>query len=1432
MSLANSANVTGATGPAGAEDSALMRRFLALPGDKRRVFQTRAREQGIDLAGLPIPGGLRHGTDAPLSYAQQRLWVVEQLSPGTGAYNIPAAVRLHGALDVAALSQAFSAIVARHEALRTSFHEGPNGALQRVRAEVPFALDYEDWQGDAGSVADRQARVQACAQQEAVRPFALDAAPLMRARLIRLAPDEHVLLLTLHHIVADAWSMTRLVEECTRGYARLAAAGTHVAPLPDLAIQYADYAIWQRGWLEAGELERQLAYWREHIGEAHPVLPLPADRARPAVPSGRGATYVMQADAALTARLRALARTHDTTLYTVLLAAYGVWLGRISGVRDVCVGVPVAGRAKLETEPLIGFFVNTQVMRVGLDPTATFADLVATTRMRAIEAQAHADVPFDKLVEALQPARDAAVNALFQAKFNHEIARDAVPEMAGLRIEPLPVAGQSSHFDLSLDTLERGDTLQIALTYATDLFDATTVEPLARAFHRLLGQLTDSPRARLSDVALTTDAPCVVDGERRAWETGDWMDVWTSRVAQDGEALAVEGEGGAWSRRTLDGHANRVAQALASCGVGAEDRVALLMPRSAAWVAAMLGVWKLGAAYVPLDPAQPAARLAQLIDASGAKALIVAPGLASVPDVDGCRTLHSDTLLAGDAAGHEARFVSRSVHPSQAAYVIYTSGSTGQPKGVVVGRGALHNYVQGVSSRLSELPEAAGMAMVSTVAADLGHTVLFGALAMGRPLHLMPHDDAFDAGRFAQWMGARRIGVMKIVPSHLKGLLLAAGSEVLPHDWLVVGGEAADAELLALLHSHRPGLRVLNHYGPTETTVGVLTHAATSHDALLPVGAPLPNVSAYVLDDDLNAVPPGVSGELYIGGVALARGYLGEPGKTAERFVPDPWRPGARMYRTGDRVKRRFDGQIVYLGRADDQVKIRGYRVEPGEVAHALRALDGVRDAVVLVERQGADGLNGQEGREGREGQERGQPQLLGCFTGTLTHAQARTALQAVLPDAWVPARLVRVEELPLTANGKVDRRALLAAVADVTDVAAAASPSQTRAEAAPLNALEARIADVWQAVLKVGQVGRDANFFEIGGDSILALQVIARLKRGTPPLKLSLRELMQHGTVARLAAALSPSDAAPAAGGDLLVRLNHGTSSAPALFCVHPAVGTVFDYRPLAQALSGTRPVIGIQSRMLLDPKWTDTSLDEMAARYVDAMRTAQPQGPYHLLGWSLGGPIALAMAERLRASAETVAFLGLADTFVPQHEAQTASVATSRDWTGDLLDYLVTILPQVDAAGLRASLASHAGKPLDEGVLAAAVDAALTMHNGDAASSAAGDYASLGRDELAHMFRVTAHLRSLADAHRLRPAVVPVHAWWVERRAAQDRARFTRAIGAAPVYEGTVASSHMQLPRTQAWIDDVVRALSEVSPSGVAGKSDEAGAGWRLAS
>jgi amino acid adenylation domain-containing protein len=1404
MSVANSSH---------AADVALMRRFLALSDEKRAVFQSRAREQGIDLGSLPIPAGLRDGAEAPLSYAQQRLWVVEQLTPGTGAYNIPAAVRLRGKLDVEALTQAFAAVIARHEALRTSFHEGPDGARQRIHDDVPFHLACEDWQGDAASP---ERRLLDCARAEAIKPFSLDAAPLLRVRLIRLGADEHVLLLTLHHIVADGWSMSRLVEECAHHYARFAGDPGLGAPLPALPVQYADYAIWQRGWLEAGEMARQLAYWRAHLGAEHPVLPLPADRPRPAVPSGRGATCVMQADAALTKRLRDLAHVHDTTLYPVLLAAYGVWLGRISGVRSVNVGVPVAGRGKLETEPLIGFFVNTQVMRVSVDPRSTFGDLVGATKAHAIDAQANADVPFDKLVEALQPVRDAAVNALFQAKFNHEIARDAVPEMAGLRIEPMPVAGQSSHFDLSLDTVERGDTLQIALTYATDLFDAATIEPLARTFRRLLERLSQAPDIPLATVALEPDVACVTDGERRTWETGhggDWLDVWASRVAQDGEALAVEGEDGAWSRRALEAHANRVATALDACGVGVEDRVALILPRSAGWVAAMLGVWKLGAAYVPLDPAQPAARLAQLVAASGARAIVVADPQALPAGIDARRTVALSEVLTRD----DARTVRRNVHPSQAAYVIYTSGSTGQPKGVVVGRGALHNYVQGVLSRLSPLPDGAGMAMVSTVAADLGHTVLFGALAMGRALHLMPHDVAFDAGRFAQWMRGRTIGAMKIVPSHLKGLLLAAGPDVLPQDWLVVGGEAADAELLSLLREHRPAMRVLNHYGPTETTVGVLTHRAPAPGdddgsgragvpSLLPVGAPLPNVSAYVLDDDLNPVPPHVSGELYIGGAALARGYLGEPGRTAERFVPDPWRPGARMYRTGDRVKRRADGEIVYLGRVDDQVKIRGYRIEPGEVAHALRAVAGVADAVVLVERDA-----------------HGHAQLLGCYTVDAADTdvcdasdvrEVRRLLQSRLPGAWVPARLVRLAALPLTANGKVDRRALLDAVATASSpVPAVAQQDEPRA------GVEAQIADVWRAVLKTADVSRNANFFEIGGDSILALQVIARLKRGTPSLKVGLRELMQHGTVARLAEALVPTgQASPAGGAGLLVRLNAGAGAdVPPLFCVHPAVGTVFDYRPLAQSLANERAVIGIQSRMLLEPNRRDTSLDEMADRYVDAVRAVQPHGPYHLLGWSLGGPIALAMAARLRAAGEPVAFLGLADTFVPT-DGEVVATSAARDWTGDLLDYLVTILPQVDAHKLQASLAPHAGAPLDEGVLAAAVDAALTMHtahdeasHGSAAvSTAEADYASLGRDELAQMFRVTAHLRSLADAHRLRTTDAPVYVWWAERRASADRARLARTLGSAPVHEATVASSHMQLPRSAAWIADVSRALA----------------------
>ncbi|VVE03189.1 amino acid adenylation domain-containing protein [Pandoraea terrigena] len=1379
------------------DDLALMRRFLALPSDKRTVFQSRARAQGIDLGGLPIPGRLRDGTDVPLSYAQQRLWVVEQLSPGTGAYNIPAAVRLHGTLAVDALTQAFATVIARHEALRTSFHEGPNGAYQRVHTEVPFAVALEDWRRDAGDASAQEARVQACAQEEAVRPFALDAAPLIRVRLIRLTDEAHVLLITLHHIVADAWSMARLVDECTRAYTHFAAGGAHVDPLPELPIQYADYAIWQRAWLEAGELPRQLTYWQRLLGDDHPVLPLPADRVRPAVPSGRGATYVMQADSALTARLRALARGHDTTLYTVLLAAYGVWLGRIAGVRVVNVGVPVAGRAKLETEPLIGFFVNTQVMRVGVDPRQTFDALVATMKSQAIDAQAHAQVPFDKVVEALQPARDAAVNALFQAKFNHEIARDVIPAMAGLRVEPMAVAGQRSHFDLSLDTVERGDTLQIALTYATDLVDDTTIEPLARAFRHLLGQLAHAPHVLLGSLSLEPEQVLATDGECRTWAVDDWLDAWAARVGERGDALAVDAEDGAWSRRTLDARANRIAQTLAESGIGVEDRVALVLPRSAAWVAAMLGVWKLGAAYVPLDPSQPAARLAQLVAASGARAVIVdsasaSTSMAALHGVDGCRTLSVTDVMAGD----DVRFAHRRVHPAQAAYVIYTSGSTGQPKGVVVGRGALHNYVQGVISHWHDLPDDAGMAMVSTVAADLGHTVLFGALAMGRPLHLLPQEDAFDAGRFADWMRARRIGVMKIVPGHLKGLLLAAGPDVLPHDWLVVGGEAADTALLALLRTHRPGLRLLNHYGPTETTVGVLTHRAPEWDARdssapepLPVGTPLPNVSAYVLDADLNLVPPSVGGELYIGGVALARGYLGEPGKTAERFVPDPWRAGARMYRTGDRVKRRADGQITYLGRADDQVKIRGYRVEPGEVAYALRALEGVRDAVVLVEHDA-----------------RGQSQLLGYYAGELAQTAASEALQASLPAAWVPARLVRLNALPLTANGKVDRRALLEAAAT------ASSPASVPEASAVCSALESHIAQVWCGVLKLDRVSRDANFFEIGGDSILALQVIARLKRGTPALRVTLRDLMQHSTVARLAAGVATSGAPTPLRGGVLASLNAVKASVPALFCVHPAVGTVFDYRPLAQALMGERPVIGIQSRMVLDPAWRDTSLEDMAACYVDAVRASQPNGPYYLLGWSLGGAVALAMAQRLWAAGDEVAFLGLADTFVPP-ALGTPPAVSRRDWTADLLDYLVTILPQVDAAQLRALLAPHAGKALDEGGLAAAVDAALSIPaQGEAATTDTGDYASLGRDELGHLFRVTAHLRALADAHRLRPMAGPVHAWWVERRAQEDRDRLAHALGTAPVYESTVSSSHMQLPRAKAWIDDVARSLRHV--------------------
>ncbi|WP_175856993.1 non-ribosomal peptide synthetase [Burkholderia anthina] len=1078
------------------------------------------RETGEPLAAI---SARRAATAAPsvdraASLAQQRFWVLAQTRDASAAYHIAAHWTIDGVLDHDALQRALDHVIGRHEAWRTTLVDNDDGiVMQRIHAHLPVAIATLDLRAQPPAARDAQAaRV---AERDAGAPFDLSGGPLLRATLLVLADDRHRLLLTAHHAITDGWSSRCAFDELSAAY-RAYAEG-RAPSLPGLPIQYADYADWQRDMLAGGEGERQLDYWRGALRDVPGPLALPVDRQPGATRTLQGARVSVRMPDAVAADVRRLARDAQATVFTVLLAALDAWLARVTGETDVVVAVPVAHRQRPETRALLGLFLNTVALRVRVAPTQPFRALVDAARAAALEAVAHQDVPFERVVDAVKPPvkrGDEWLRVKFAQQF--DARHDSV--LPGATAVATPGPDLAARFDFALDFTDDANGIELVAAYATDCIDADTARAWLDSYAALVAAAAHEPQR--TTAALPCDASPVSrqprDGRALRVEHADIVAAFARQAAAYPHRVALADASTSLTFAELDDASNRIAHALKLRGVTAEAPVIVCVERSARFVVGLLGALKAGALAVLLDPAQPAARLAAAATDCGARWALVADAAAWPTGID-AKPLDVDTL-AQDAMLAHAAGVRVAPHPEQGAYLIYTSGSTGTPKGVVVSHGALADYVQGMLDELAFAPDAS-FAMVSTVAADLGHTTLFGALCAGRTLHLLPAACAFDPDLFADEMRRRDVGVLKIVPSHLQALLDArVPADVLPRHALVTGGETLTWALVARLAALAPACRVINHYGPTEATVGAIacdtaSIAADARDPAtgVPLGAPLPNARALVLDAFGASVPAGATGELYLGGPGVARGYLNRPAQTAERFVPDPFTAGARLYRTGDRVRLRADGLIAFLGRIDDQVKIRGYRVEPGEVSAAVRAAGPVAQAETLAIEH--------------DGRLRLATFVVMRDGAAFDEAAVRAALGATLPDYMVPAQFVALARLPVTANGKIDRAALreLAVV-----------PVTVTSGDAPQGPVETALAEVWQAVLKAPRVGRDDNFFELGGDSILVLQVIARArKRG---VRFTPKQLFDGPTVAELAriakteevAAATPTSApaAPAA--------------------------------------------------------------------------------------------------------------------------------------------------------------------------------------------------------------------------------------------------------------------------------------------------------------
>jgi amino acid adenylation domain-containing protein len=1191
------------------------------------------------IAGLPLADivsrsiqPVERNGEAPLSFTQQQFWLLGQSEPDSASYNVRTAIKIAGFLNIQKLRQALTDLVDRHEILRTNIVVSEGSPMQLIKPSMNVVLDVSDLR--QLSEAERAAEIKRVLAAEADTRFDLGQGPLWRSQLMQLGDAEQVLILTIHHIICDGWSVGVLLRELVTLYEN--SNDEHGGSLPPLPIQYADFAVWQRTRLDEKTLAPSLRYWRQQLAGASPRLDLPTDYPRPETPALHGARLSIKVPAEISQALKTFSQQQGTTLFMTLLAAFQILLFRYSGQEDVVVGTPVAGRIMLETESLIGAFVNTLVLRGQFLGNPTCSEYLSTVRETTLGAFSHQDVPFEKLVQELNPERSLNRSPLFQVMFALKNSPAADLRAEGLTLTPLKLNSVTSKFDLSLEAEEDADGLCLSCEYNADLFVPATIERMLGHLQNLLEAILADPAQRVADLPLL--GPAEREKVLVEWnETrGDILDgvcihqLFEAQVEKTPAAIAAEFNGCQMSYAELNERTNRLAHYLRRQGVGPEVLVGICVDRSLEMLVAMLGVLKAGGAYVPLDPAYPRERITFMIEDAGLTLVLTQESL--VANLAGCETclisIDDDWKTIAREGGENPANLSGA---HNLAYVIYTSGSTGNPKGVMIEQRSLVNFSASAAVAYSIGPGDRVLQFAS-ICFDLSVEEIYPALTHGATLVLRTPEMISSARDFLAYCEEWRLTILDLPTAYWHDLIQAVSEDRLswpaPVRLVIIGGEKASFDRVNTWRSVAgQTVRLVNTYGPTEATV-VATMCELGRGQcpthVVPIGRPIRNARVFVLDKMRQPVPIGIAGELYIGGPGVARGYVHRPGLTSEKFVSDPFaaESSARLYRSGDLVRYLADGSLEFLGRVDNQVKIRGFRIELEEVEAALRGHPDVNDCAVVL-------------NEDSKGDKNLVAYLVSQRDLRTAVSDLRNFLTTKLPAYMVPTMFVEIESLPLSPNGKIDRRALPA-------------PAGIRAAvvgqfAGPADELEIKLTRIWERVMGITTIGVDDNFFDLGGHSLLAVRLFALIQKAFDR-NLPLATLFQAPSVRQLANVLRKQGwSAPWSS---LVMIQPALDRKP-FFCVHAAGGNVIEYHDLARCLGPDQPFYGLQAKGLDGKAEPHKSIREMAAHYIREMREAQAEGPYLIGGRSSGGTIAFEMACQLAAIGERVALLALLDTF-----------------------------------------------------------------------------------------------------------------------------------------------------------------------------------------